>query len=149
MDKDKSNSFLERCAITCESGAIMLAITTTMYDEGLVKKHLEEHGYKAGATETGGNAQSKEFAEKLTKAVLGVALNSNIIKRDAPDMHAVLHSTQEALSGLLNYHYSSTSLAIKIAVVRKDRWLVVCLYGQSALHFMTNHRRIGLGIMHI
>lgn len=40
-------------------------------------------------------------------------------------------------------------LALKIAVVRDDGWLAVALFGKSALHYMTNHERAGLGVMHI
>ena len=39
--------------------------------------------------------------------------------------------------------------ALKIAVVRGSGWLAVALFGKSALHYMTNHERAGLGVMHI
>ena len=44
---------------------------------------------------------------------------------------------------------TSSSLALKIAIVRKEHWIAVAIFGQSALHYMTNHERAGLGVMHI
>jgi len=44
---------------------------------------------------------------------------------------------------------SSTSIAVKIAIVRNDNWVAVAIFGQSAIHPLTNHLRAGLGVMHI
>ncbi|WP_339064025.1 HutP family protein [Tepidibacillus marianensis] len=44
---------------------------------------------------------------------------------------------------------SSVSLAVKVAVVRDHHWIAVAMYGLSAIHPITNHHRIGLGIMHL
>lgn len=51
--------------------------------------------------------------------------------------------------GILVSVNTSVSLALKIAVVRDEHWIAVALFGKSALHYMTNHERAGLGVMHI
>ncbi|MBC7332712.1 MAG: HutP family protein, partial [Synergistetes bacterium] len=43
----------------------------------------------------------------------------------------------------------SNSLLLKVAVVSDGRWIAVCMFGESAFHVLTNHRRIGLGVMHL
>ena len=61
----------------------------------------------------------------------------------------MLHAAEEAKQGMLFSMVSSSSLALKIAVVRDDTWIAVAIFGKSAVHYMTNHDRAGLGIMHI
>ena len=75
--------------------------------------------------------------------------NSGLIEKKSNDIHAVIHATEEAKRGLLVSVSTSASLAMKIAVVRNEHWIAVALFGKSALHYMTNHERAGLGIMHI
>ena len=86
----------------------------------------------------------------MNRAVIGASLNSGIIEKTANDIHALIHATEEAKKGILvSVSSSSASLALKIAVVRGSGWLAVALFGKSALHYMTNHERAGLGVMHI
>ena len=59
------------------------------------------------------------------------------------------HATMEAKQGILVNVSTSANIAIKIAIVRKDRWVAVAMFGESAVHHLTNHSRAGLGIMHI
>ena len=100
-------------------------------------------------TEVGGKTSYDDFHEKVNRAVIGASLNSGIIEKTANDIHALIHATEEAKKGILVSVSSSASLALKIAVVRDDGWLAVALFGKSALHYMTNHERAGLGVMHI
>ena len=118
--------------------AMLLALTRTLKDEETAKRALTEVGHKFVVTEVGGN-----------RAVIGASLNSGIIEKTANDIHALIHATEEAKKGILVSVSSSASLALKIAVVRDDGWLAVALFGKSALHYMTNHERAGLGVMHI
>ena len=37
----------------------------------------------------------------------------------------------------------------KVAIVRGNGWIAVTFYGDSAAHYITNHKRMGFGIMHI
>lgn len=129
--------------------AMLLALTRTLKDEETAKRALTEVGHKFAVTEVGGKTSYDDFHEKVNRAVIGASLNSGIIEKTANDIHALIHATEEAKKGILVSVSSSASLALKIAVVRDDGWLAVALFGKSALHYMTNHERAGLGVMHI
>lgn len=129
--------------------AMLLALTRTLKDEETAKRALTEAGHKFVVTEVGGKTSYDDFHEKVNRAVIGASLNSGIIEKTAHDIHALIHATEEAKKGILVSVSSSASLALKIAVVRGSGWLAVALFGKSALHYMTNHERAGLGVMHI
>lgn len=129
--------------------AMLLALTRTLKDEETAKRALTEAGHKFVVTEVGGKTSYDDFHEKANRAVIGASLNSGIIEKTANDIHALIHATEEAKKGILVSVSSSASLALKIAVVRGSGWLAVALFGKSALHYMTNHERAGLGVMHI
>lgn len=129
--------------------AMLLALTRTLKDEETAKRVLTEAGHKFVVTEVGGKTSYDDFHEKVNRAVIGASLNSGIIEKTANDIHALIHATEEAKKGILVSVSSSASLALKIAVVRGSGWLAVALFGKSALHYMTNHERAGLGVMHI
>lgn len=130
--------------------AMLLALTRTLKDEETAKRALTEAGHKFVVTEVGGKTSYDDFFhEKVNRAVIGASLNSGIIEKTANDIHALIHATEEAKKGILVSVSSSASLALKIAVVRGSGWLAVALFGKSALHYMTNHERAGLGVMHI
>lgn len=129
--------------------AMLLALTRTLKDEETAKRALTEAGHKFVVTEVGGKTSYDDFHEKVNRAVIGASLNSGIIEKTANDIHALIHATEEAKKGILVSVSSSASLALKIAVVRGSGWLAVALFGKSALHYMTNHERACLGVMHI
>lgn len=129
--------------------AMLLALTRTLKDEETAKRALTEAGHKFVVTEVGGKTSYDDFHEKVNRAVIGASLNSGIIEKTANDIHTLIHATEEAKKGILVSVSSSASLALKIAVVRGSGWLAVALFGKSALHYMTNHERAGLGVMHI
>ncbi len=129
--------------------AMLLALTRTLKDEETAKRALTEAGHKFVVTEVGGKTSYDDFYEKVNRAVIGASLNSGIIEKTANDIHALIHATEEAKKGILVSVSSGASLALKIAVVRGSGWLAVALFGKSALHYMTNHERAGLGVMHI
>lgn len=129
--------------------AMLLALTRTLKDEETAKRALTEAGHKFVVTEVGGKTSCDDFHEKVNRAVIGASLNSGIIEKTANDIHALIHAMEEAKKGILVSVSSSASLALKIAVVRGSGWLAVALFGKSALHYMTNHERAGLGVMHI
>lgn len=130
--------------------AMLLALTRTLKDEETAKRALTEAGHKFVVTEVGGKTSYDDFHEKVNRAVIGASLNSGIIEKTANDIHALIHATEEAKKGVILVSVSSSaSLALKIAVVRGSGWLAVALFGKSALHYMTNHERAGLGVMHI
>jgi len=130
------------------TAAMLLAITWSLKAEEEVKGMLSKSGLKYVVTEIGGKS-SGEFQDKSTKAILGACLNSGLIKKTVSEAHAVLHAAEEAKRGMLVNASSSTSLAVKIAIVRDKEWVAVAMFGQSAIHPLTNHSRAGLGVMHI
>ncbi|MDD4320946.1 MAG: HutP family protein [Acidaminococcaceae bacterium] len=131
------------------SAAMALSLTNSILDENQVKQFLLENGYLCAVTEVGGNTLQETFQEKTTKAVIGAALNNNIVEKEAYQIHAILHATMEAKQGILVNVSTSANIAIKIAIVRKEGWVAVAMFGESAVHHLTNHERAGLGIMHI
>lgn len=130
--------FLESSIVSPGTAAMMLALTQTIYDEDLAKKLVAKKGLKAVVTEVGGKTSFDDFNERINRAVIGACLNSGLIEKKSNDIHAVIVSVS-----------TSASLALKIAVSRNEHWIAVALFGKSALHYMTNHERAGLGIMHI
>jgi len=131
------------------TAAMLLALTRTMQDEDTVKKLLADQGFRFVVTETGGSTALAEFQTKVTKAIIGAAMNSGLISKSPTNYHALLHAAEEAKRGLLVNVASSVSIAVKIAVVRNESWIAVALFGESALHPLTNHERAGLGVMHL
>ena len=142
-------SLLENSVNSSDTAAMLLALTQTIYDEEKVKQIVAKNGFKAVVTEVGGRTSFDDFNEKINRAVIGASLNSGIIQKTTNDIHALIHATEEAKKGILVSISTSANLAMKIAVARDDTWIAVALFGKSALHYMTNHDRAGLGVMHI
>ncbi len=140
--------FKDEATLSVETAAMLLAITRSLNTEKAVKALLDKDGLRHVVTEIGGLSHTG-FQEKTTKAILGACLNTNIIKKTTQQVHAVLHATEEAKKGILVNASTSTSLAVKVAIVRDDTWIAVAMFGQSAIHPLTNHMRAGLGVMHI
>ncbi len=149
MAVDNTQGFLVNSIKSCGTAAMLLALTQTLYDEDRMKQMVANVGFKAVVTEVGGKTSFYDFNEKVNRAVIGACLNSGIIEKKSNEIHAIIHATEEAKKGILVSVSTSASIAMKIAVVRDDHWIAVALFGKSALHYMTNHERCGLGIMHI
>lgn len=143
------HGFMENSLKSIGAAAMFLALAQTIYDEDQAKQMVVKNGFRAVVTEVGGKTSFNDFNEKINRAVIGAALNGEVIQKSVGDIHAIIHATAEAKQGLLFTINQSTSLALKIAIVRDSTWIAVALFGKSALHYMTNHDRCGLGIMHI
>ena len=131
------------------TAAMFLALTRTIEDEDAVKRMIADQGYKFVVTEVGGNLALSEFQAKTTKAVIGACLNTGLISKTATNYHALLHATDEAKRCIMANVASSVSVAVKVAIVCDQAWIAVAMFGESALHPLTNHERAGLGIMHL
>jgi hut operon positive regulator len=128
--------------------AIRLALTRTIAEENELKEEYRKKGLRFAVTEIGGRS-STDFYSKLLRAVTGAALNERVIKKRGGDIHALMHASEEAQSGIrINFHFE-THLALKVAIVRNSHWIAVAMFGESAMHTLTNHERCGLGIMHL
>lgn len=141
--------FMEATVSSVGSAAMLLALTQTIYDEDRVKQIVAAKKLKAVVTEVGGQSSFSDFSEKINRAVIGASLNSGMISKSSNDIHAVIHATEEARRGIFVGVGMSQNVALKVAVVRDDKWIAVAMFGKSAIHYMTNHDRAGFGIMHI
>lgn len=130
------------------TAAMLLALTSTIKGEEKIKSLLRSEGLKMAVTEVGGK-NNGDFQDKMTRAVIGGCLNNNIIDKSSSSIHALLHAVEEAKKGVIVNTSTSASLALKVAVVRDEHWIAVSIFGQSAIHPITNHHRAGLGMMHL
>lgn len=131
------------------TAAMLLALTRTMYDEERAKQLVANKNFRAVVTEVGGQTTFSDFNEKVNRAVIGAALNSGIVQKNTRDIHALIHATEEAKTGILASTNTVQNVALKVAVARDDTWIAVAMFGKSSLHYMTNHDRAGFGIMHL
>lgn len=143
------DGLLEESVKSSGVAAMLLALTRTLHDEELVKEAIRSSGHRFVVTEVGGKTSVDDFQAKVNRAVIGAGLNAGIIEKLPNEIHAIVHATEEAKRGILVNVSSSANLALKIAIVRDEHWISVAMFGQSALHYMTNHERAGLGVMHI
>lgn len=127
--------------------AVLVAMSISREQENQIRDVMASKQYNFCITEVGG--EREEFSKKLYKAVMGATLNNNIIVKNSREVHALLHATEEAKKGFLFQEVSSLNIAVKISVVRSKSWIAVAMYGYSAMHSITNHSRVGLGMMHI
>ena len=126
--------------------ALRLAISQTMREEEELKSEYVRQGLRVMVTEVGGNTK-RDFQEKISRSVLGAALNGGIIKKESREIHALFHAAEEAKRGGLINTASEANLALKVSIVRSAGWIAVGIFGESAIHPMTSHERCGLGIM--
>lgn len=127
--------------------ALILAATTSPESESEVRETLHRSGWKSVATEVGGLAG--DLPQKITRAVVGAALNSGVVEKKGGEMHALMHAALEAMNGFISLSMLEASIGAKIAIVRNSTWLAVAVVGDTAYHAVAHHERCGLGIMHV
>ena len=127
----------------------MLAAMTSREEEDILKKLVEKDykQYKLAVTFITGS--KNEVMKTLSKSAIGCALQNGIVKSEAGPVHAVMHASLEAVTGISNHIFFDAALKLKMAIVSDGKWVAVALYGDSAIHPITNHERAGLGIMHL
>lgn len=128
--------------------ALRLAMAQSIAEENQLKKEYLLHKIRFVVTEVGGNTK-RDFQDKVTRAVFGAALNSGLIQKEPHEVHSLLHATEEAKRGAIVNVSSEANLAVKIAIIRREHWIAVAIFGESAIHPITGHERCGLGIMNI
>jgi len=127
--------------------AVLLAATTSKAEEEYLKEQIKKLRWRAVATEVGGLAGN--ISGKLTRALVGAALNGNVIRKTSVEMHALMHASMEAINSFLPLCLLEASVGAKLAIVRSKRWIGVAIIGDSAYHAAAHHDRCGLGVMHI
>lgn len=131
-----------------ERAAMLLALTRNREEEEKVKKILAKiQGMRFAVTEIGGISDA--LRTKIAPRVIGACLKQGVICRCSSQTHALLHAILEAGQGIFLEMPMSTSMSLKIGVVNHKRWIAVAIFGDSAIHRLTNHRRAGLGVMHV
>lgn len=127
--------------------ALILASTTGSGEERVLKEQIADFGWKAVATEVGGLAG--DLPQKITRAVVGAALNGEIVRKNSNEMHALMHAAFEAMNGFISVGMLEASIGVKIGIVRNRHWVAVAVVGDTAYHAVAHHERCGLGVMHI
>ncbi len=130
-----------------EKLAILLALTDSKDEEKDYIKLYEELGYTA--TVTGIAGMNDEVKKKIVSSIVGAGLNEGVIKKTLPEMHAVIHATAEATLAIKLDSPVSQSFQLKAVLVRKGDWICVAMYGNMAVHKVTNHKTVGIGVMHL
>ncbi len=127
--------------------ALLAAMTSREEEEKLKALVLEKQpNVKLAVTFISGTRN--KIMDTITKSAVGCALQNNIVAADGVHIHAVMHATLEAIGGITN-HLIESSLKLKMSIVSDGKWVAVALYGDSAIHPLTNHERAGLGIMNL
>ena len=105
----------------------LLAMSMGLEQERQLKQAVKKLGYRVCITEVGGDYG--EFASKLQRALL--------------------HAASEAKQSFLMNKSDANNIAVKVCITRGEHWIAVGMFGYSAMSTLTNHERVGLGIMHI
>lgn len=127
--------------------ALLLSCTTDKQSEEKLKTCLNAEGWKAVATEVGGIAS--DLPQKITRALVGAALNAGVVDKKPREMHALMHAALEAINGFISLGTLEASIGAKLAIVRNSGWIAVSMVGDTAYHAVAHHERCGLGVMHI
>ncbi len=127
--------------------AAYLALSCDIAEECRIKEALTSCGWYSVATEVGGI--SGELSLKVSRALVGAALNSGVVRKNTSEMHSLMHAAQEAFSSFIPTGLLEASVGAKIAIVRNSQWIAVAVAGDTAFHASAHHERIGVGVMHI
>lgn len=131
-----------------ERAAMLLALSRNREEEERLKSSLAGiPGMRFAVTEIGGFSDT--LHAQITPRVVGTCLSQGVLCRCASQVHALLHAIVEAGKGVCLDRPIRTSMSLKIGIVHYNNWLAVAIFGESAFHRLTNHRRAGLGVMHI
>lgn len=138
-----ASSFLER-------SAIKLALSETREEEEALKSALRTSwGLVCAATEIGGTMTILHHKGKLTNSVLAAALHTGVIKKEEKSIHALLHATLEASNSVFIHSNSNASFALKVGIATDKDWIAIAIFGRTSVHPLSEHARIGLGLMHL
>lgn len=133
-----------------ERSAIRLAMSETRDEEDSLKNEFQSNGHLVcAATEIGGTMTVLHHKGKLTNSVIAAALNTGVIKKEEKSIHALLHATLEASNSVFIHSNSNASFALKVGIATDRNWIAIAIFGRASVHPMSEHARIGLGLMHV
>ncbi|HPB33242.1 MAG TPA: HutP family protein [Caldisericia bacterium] len=147
--ENKESREIEFCLDVSRIGkaALLLSMSSDEEENEIKRKIIEKTNYRIGVTRVAGFAS--EIRRKFAPAILGAALNCNVINKTTPEVHALLHASLEALNSIIQSESLDSSLSLKVSVVCDNKWICVGIFGDSAFYPITNHEKSSLGIMHI
>nr|WP_305144872.1 HutP family protein [Anaerotruncus sp. DFI.9.16] len=121
----------------------MLAMTDTREDEEILKQVFAEYGLRSVVTAATGS--NTIIRPKLVNSIIGACLNSGLIEKKPTHVHPLVHAIQEASYSAKIETDVSQNCQLKIAVVRRDPWISIGIYGNIAIHEISNHKTVGSG----
>ncbi len=128
--------------------AMLLALSSNRQEEAEIKALFKErYGFNVVVTEVGGVLG--DIKDRVVKSVVSAGLSAGIIEKKGTHIHPLIHATLEAGKGMMFDLPTQASIVMKVAIVTDKEWLAVSMYGESAIHVLSNHERTGLGIMHL
>ncbi len=128
--------------------AMLLALSSSRQEEAEIKTLLKKcYGFDTVVTEIGGILGN--IKDRVIKSVVSAALSAGIMEKKGSHIHPLIHATLEAGKGMMFDLPTQASIVMKIAIVIDSEWVAVSMYGESAIHVLSNHERAGLGIMHL
>ncbi|HOC52617.1 MAG TPA: HutP family protein [Caldisericia bacterium] len=147
--ENKESREIEFCLDVSRIGkaALLLSMSSDEEENEIKRKIIEKTNYRIGVTRVAGFAS--EIRRKFAPAILGAALNCNVINKTTSEVHALLHASLEALNSIIQSESLDSSLSLKVSVVCDNKWICVGIFGDSAFYPITNHEKSSLGIMHI
>lgn len=123
--------------------AILLAMTQNMEQEKEMIQELQGMGIKCVATMASGF--NSDISPKLVNNLVGACLNANIIEKKTAHIHPLVHALHEAMDGGHITREISQNCRLKVAVVRCEEQISICIYGDLAIHELSAHKSIGIG----
>lgn len=81
--------------------------------------------------------------------VIGAALNSGLVEKEARSIHALMHATEEAQARCAREYGVIGEPGHDYCHRAKPGLVAVAFYGESSLHVFSCHERVGLGVMHL
>lgn len=128
--------------------ALLLAMSSRDEEDKIKEIVAKEHQkINVGVTFLSGSVST--VMNNITRAAIGCSIQNKIIKGSPQEVHAIVHAALEAITGITNHVTIDASLKIKMSIVTDGLWVIVAVYGDSAIHPITNHERAGMGVMHI
>ncbi|MDC7784979.1 HutP family protein [Rhodoplanes sp. TEM] len=130
-------------------GKLAMIAAMSSDDEEIRIKEQVAADHRVRLTVTYVSGRKGDIERVFVRSLIGAALKADTVQERAGAIHAVIHAGLEAWHGLTNAVVDSSSLKIKVAIVSDGKWVAIAAYGDSAMHQLTNHERIGLGVMHL
>jgi hut operon positive regulatory protein len=127
--------------------ALLAAMSTDGEEERIKAEIALLENYRLTLTYISGRKSDVETM--FVRSLVSAGLKGNVIPETGAAIHALVHAGMEAWHGLTDAVVGSSSLKVKVAIVSDRKWIAIGAFGDSAMHKLTNHERVGFGIMHL